>query len=82
MKAASSASILRSFVRSFRRLLKRARSAMAMKRGGFDAEGNQDDGSTMMDAVTMATTALETGKTSARSLISVSPALFRIGRCE
>lgn len=54
-----------------------------MKRDGFDAEGNQDDGSTMMDAVAVAKTALGTEKTSARSLpllLSVSPELFRTGR--
>lgn len=63
-----------------------------MKRGGFDAEGNQDDGSTVMNAVAVAvaattmtttTTTLGTGKMSARSFplpFSVSPELFRTGK--
>lgn len=53
---------------------------MAMKRDGFDAEGNQDDGSTVMDAVAVATTALRTRKTSAHSFslpLSVTPELFK-----
>jgi hypothetical protein len=62
-----------------------------MKRGGFDAEGNQDDGSTMMDAVAAATvvvvmvvvmTALGTGKTLSAlpPSVFVNSELFRTGR--
>lgn len=83
VKTAASASILRSFICSVSRKGTRARRATGMKRGGFDAEGNQDDGSTMMDAA-----AVETGYKHIRDLslsLSLSRSLnsepFRSGRC-